>query len=211
MYLTSTGSLCATWNTFNDTETAIMSYHFSLCSKMNRNNCPILRRNLNNKTSICLEQPPVTEGEVYNVLIMATNKVGLSSTSESMDFVIDVTEPDIGEIIISNPLGEGYSLISSSILAKWEGFSDKESGIADYHICIGQEPDLCDIRESISVGKASQYTCYNLSLLSTEEYFVSIRSVNNAGLITDYEASDPFKVDTTGKCSAIELSNYMTI
>ena len=165
---------------------------------VNTNNCPILRRNLNNKTSICVEKPPVTEGELYAVVITATNEVGLSSISKSAHFVVDTTEPDVGEVSTSNPLGKEYNFISSSITASWKSFSDKESGIADYLICIGKEPDLCDVEESISVGKASQYTWYNLSLVSTEEYFVSIRSVNNAGLFTDYIASDAFTVDTTG-------------
>ena len=198
IYLTSKESLCASWNSFNDTETAVVSYHFSLCSKMNRNSCPIPQRNLNNKTSICIEEPPVIEGETYIVVIAATNEVRLSSTSKSSNFLIDTTEPDVGEIIASNPLGKTYSFISSSILASWKSFSDKESGISEYLICIGRKPGLCDLKESVSVGKASQYTWYNLSLVNTEEYFVSIKSVNNAELFTDYIASDPFTVDTTG-------------
>lgn len=189
-------TMCASWHNFSDTETAIVSYHFSLCSN-NRDSCPILRRNLNNKTSVCLEAP-VTEGEMYSVIITATNEVGLSCISKFTHFVIDTTEPDVGEIIASNPLGEEYNFISSSVSARWGGFSDKESGITDYHICIGNEPGLCDIEESISVSKKSQYTWHNLSLVSTEEYFVSIRTVNSAGLFTDYVVSDPFTVDTTG-------------
>ena len=181
----------------NDTETAIVSYHFSVCSKINPGNCPILQRNLNNKTSICVEGPPVIEGEIYSVIITATNEVGLSSISKSAHFVVDTTEPDVGEMVTSNPLGEEYSFISSSITAEWKGFSDKES-CADYHICVGKEPGSCDIKEPISVGKTSRYTWHNLSLVSAMEYFVSIRSVNNAGLLTDHVAFDPFTVDTTG-------------
>ena len=198
MYLTNTEFLCATWNTFNDTETAIVSYYLSLCSKVSRNNCPILRRDLNNKTSICLEKAPVIEGEIYTIVITATNEVGLSSMSKSTHFVIDTTEPDVGEVIVFNPLGEEYSFISSSLSARWKGFSDKESGVSEYLICIGKEPGLCDIKESVSVGKGCRYTWYNLSLVPSEDYFVSIRSVNNAGLFTDYVTSDPFTVDTTG-------------
>lgn len=176
---------------------------------MSRNDCPIFRRNLNNKTSICLEEATVTEGEIYTVVITATNEVGLSSTSKSTHFVFDTTEPDVGEVMTSNPLGGEYRFISSSILAHWKGFSDKESGILEYLVCIGTEPGLCDTKESVSVGKASEYTWYNLSLGSTEEYFVSIRSVNNAGLFTDYVTSDPFTVDTTGiPILALNLGNY---
>ena len=145
-----------------------------------------------------MEEPPVIEGEIYSVIVTATNEVGLSSTSKSTHFVIDTTEPDVGEIVTSNPLGEEYSFISSSITAEWKGFSDKESGIANYHTCIGKEPGLCNVKESVSVGRSSRYTWHNLSLVSTMEYFVSIRSVNNAGLFTDFVASDPFTVDTTG-------------
>jgi hypothetical protein len=165
---------------------------------LNSDRCPISRRNLNNETFICIEEPPVTEGEAYIVFITATNIVGLVSYSKSTHFVIDTTEPNIGEIIVSNPLEDNYRFISSSLLAYWKGFSDKESGILEYHICIGLEPGLCDVQESVSVGKSSQHTWYNLSLVNTEEYFVSIRSVNNAGLSTGYVTSDPFSVDTTG-------------
>ena len=165
---------------------------------MNAKSCPIWRRNLNNKTSICIEEPAVTEGLEYFVEITATNEVGLSSTLQSMHFVVDTSAPDVGEVFASNPLGGKYNFISSAVVASWNGFSDKESGISEYLICIGKEPGVCNLADSVSVGKASQYLWYNLSLVFTEEYFVSVRSVNNAGLFTDYIASDPFTVDTTG-------------
>ena len=165
---------------------------------MNTKNCPISRRNLNKKTSICLEEPPLLEGENYILIITATNEVGLSCTSKSPHFVIDTTEPDVGEVIASNPLGKEYSFISSSVLAHWNSFSDKESGIAEYLACIGKNPGLCDIKESVLVGKTTQYTWNDVNLNATEEYFVSIKSVNNAGLYTDFAASDPLSVDITG-------------
>ena len=132
-------------------------------------------------------------------MITATNEVGLSCTSKSPPFVIDTTEPDVGEVIASNPLGEEYSFISSSVLARWNSFSDKESGIAKYLGCIGKEPGLCDIKESVFVGKTTHHIWRNVNLNATEEYFVSIKSVNNAGLYTDYAASDPLSVDITGR------------
>ena len=67
---------------------------------MNKNNCPILRRNLNNKTSVCIEEQPLTEGETYILMVTGTNEVGLSFTAKSTQFIIDTTEPDVGEVII---------------------------------------------------------------------------------------------------------------
>ncbi len=201
IYLTNKSSICASWNTFTDNETEITNYHFSLCLEQDKHNCAIPARNLNNRTSICIEDPAITEGQSYIIRITATNQVGLSSTVDSPKFIIDTTEPDIGEITALNPLGDEYDFVSSAILASWHGFVDLESGVFDYSVCIGTEPAMCDVTELVSVGNASSYTWYNLSLVHDDEYFVSIKSVNNAGLSTNFTASQPIAVDTTGKIS----------
>ena len=198
IYLTNKSSICASWRTFTDTETEIIAYHFALCLENNKPDCPISARDLNNRTSICIEEPAITEGQSYTIIITATNYVGLSSTAESPAFIIDTSEPDIGGITASNPLGDQYHFISSAILANWYGFIDPESGVLDYSACLGTEPALCDVTELVSVGNASSYTWYNLSLVHNVEYFVSIKSVNIAGLSTNLTASQPISADTTG-------------
>ena len=198
IYLTRKSSICASWNTFIDRETRIIDYHFSLCLEHDKHNCPISSRDLNNRTSICIEEPPITEGQSYIIRISATNQVGLSSTADSAKFIIDTIEPDVGEITASNPLGDEYNFVSSAILARWHGFIDLETGVSGYSLCIGTEPTLCDVTGLVSVGNASSYTWYNLSLVHDEEYFVSIKCGNNAGLSTNFTASQPISVDTTG-------------
>lgn len=195
--------MCASWGTFNDTETAIVSYHFSLCSTFNEVDCAVSERNLANRTSICVEEPPFIEGKPYFVMIKATNEAGLSSTSKSFNFVVDTTEPDVGEVVVSNPLGEQYSFISSAVSARWNGFWDRESGIYEYLICIGKKAGFCDVAESISVNKTSHFTWHNLILNTSEEYFISVKGVNNARLFTSFIPSDLFKVDTTGMLSRV--------
>ena len=198
IYLTSKSSICASWKTFNDSETQIIDYHYSLCLEHNIRNCPIEARHLNNKTSLCIEEPPVIEGESYIVRITATNQVGLSSTLDSPVFIIDTTEPDIGEITALNPLGSEHRFVSSAILAHWNGFIDRESGVSGYSVCVGSKPMLCDVTELVSVWKTSSYVWYNLSLVHDEDYFVSIKSINNAGVSTNFTASQPIAVDRTG-------------
>ena len=97
-----------------------------------------------------------------------------------------------------NPLGDKYNFVSSAILARWNSFIDLETGVSDYSVCVGTEPLLCDVTELVSVGNVSSYTWYNLTLNSDEEYFVSIKSTNNAGISTNLTASQPIAVDTTG-------------
>lgn len=197
-YLTSKSSICASWKTFTDSETQIIDYHYSLCLEHNKRNCPIEARDLNNKTSICIEEPPVIEGQSYIIRITATNQVSLSSTLDSPVFIIDTTQPDIGEIVALNPLGSEYRFVSSAIVARWHGFFDLESGVSGYSVCVGTEPMLCDATELVSVWNTSSYTWYDLSLVHDEEYFVSIKSTNNAGVSTNFTASQPIAVDRTG-------------
>ena len=199
IYLTSKSSICASWDTFTDGETSIVAYHFSLCLEHSKHNCPIPARDLNNRTSICIEEPEVTEGQSYVIHITATNQVGLSTSANTPAFIIDTTEPDIGDVVASNPLGEQYHFVSSAILARWHGFIDRETGVRGYSVCVGTAPSLCDVTNLVSVGKTSSYTWYNLSLIHNEEYFVSIRSINNAGISTNFTTSKPITVDTTGK------------
>lgn len=198
LYLTDKSSICASWE-ITDNETSISNYHFSLCLERDKYNCPISARDLNNRTFICVEEPVITEGQSYVIRITATNQVGLSSTADSPKLIVDTTEPDIGEITASNPLGKEYRLVSSAIFASWNGFVDLETGIRGYTVCIGTEPALCDITTLVSVGNATSYTWYNLSLVHDEEYFVSIKCLNNADVSTNFTASQPIAVDNTGK------------
>ena len=199
LYLTNKTSICASWNTFRDSETEITNYRFSLCLAHSKHDCPIPARDLNNKTSVCIEEPPITEGQSYIVRITATNHVELSSNADSSVFIIDSTQPNIGEITASNPLGSQYNFVSSSILASWSGFIDPESGVSGYSVCIGRDPFSCDVTDLLSVENATSYTWSNLSLLHNDEYFVSIKAANYAGLSTNFTASQPISADTTGK------------
>ncbi|XP_028399178.1 uncharacterized protein LOC114522645 isoform X2 [Dendronephthya gigantea] len=205
IYLTSKSAICASWDTFTDAETSMVEYQFSLCLEHNNQSCPIPTRDLNNRTSVCIEEPEITEGQSYVIMITATNKVGLSSSSASPTFIIDTSEPDIGDVVVLNPLGEQYDFVSSAILARWHGFIDIETGIRSYSVCVGTEPSLCDVTNLVTVGNTSSYTWYNLSLIHNEEYFVSIKSINNAGISTNFTTSQPITVDTT----APPLSNVV--
>lgn len=167
--------------------------------KHNIGDCPVSNRNLNNKTSLCIEEPSLTEGQSYVIKIIALNEVGLSTSLTSSTFIIDTTEPDIGEIKVSNPLGNHYMFVSSNIIARWSGFVDLESGISNNYVCLGRKPMTCDVSKLKAVVNTSSYAWYNLSLVHNEEYFVSLMSVNNAGLSTNLTASQPVTVDKTGR------------
>lgn len=198
IHLSNLKNLCTSWHSFTDLETKIVSYHFSLCLYANQQNCSVKRQSVNNQTSLCIEKPPIIEGQKYIIQILATNEVGLVSTAASKPFTLDNSPPDIGVITVSNTIGKQFDFISTSLLTEWNGFIDRESGIKEYRVCVGTEPGLCNITNNATVGNVFHHTWYNLSLLNSEDYFVSIWSINNAGLSSDYISSEPFSVDTTG-------------
>ena len=207
MYITEKTSLCAMWFISNSTSTRVHQYYLSLCLSRDEHHCPISERDVNNRTSVCIEEPPVAEGVKYFVRVKVKNKIGYSSKVDSSPFVIDTTPPNIGQLIISNPKDKNFEFISSDLLVKWDGFNDMESSISEFLLCVGTNPGMCDTTELISVNNNTKHQWSGLNLLSDNEYFVSIKATNNAGLSTNFSFSKPFSVDTTGKILTI-ISSY---
>ena len=199
MYITEKTSLCAMWFVSNLTSAKVHKYYLSLCRLQDEHHCPISERDLNNRTSVCIEEPPVAEGVKYFVRVKAKNKLGYSSTVDSSPFIIDTTPPNIGQVIVSNLKDRNLEFISTDLLVKWTGFNDVESSISEFLLCIGTNPGMCDTTELISVLNNTKHQWSGLNFLSGNEYFVSVKAINNAGLSTNFSFSKPFSVDTTGK------------
>lgn len=199
MYITKKTSLCAKWFVSKPTLANVHQYFLSLCLLRNEHDCPISERDLTNRTSVCIEEPPVGEGIKYFVRVKIENKLGHSSTVDSSLFVIDTTPPNVGNIIISNPKDRNFEYISTDILVEWDGFNDVESSISEFKICVGTNPGRCDTTDLISLHNDTKHQWSGLNTANNKEYFVSIKATNNAGLSTNFSFSAPFSVDTTGK------------
>ena len=85
------------------------------------------------------------------------------------------------------------------ISVRWEKFSDTESGITEYFVCLGTAPGRCDTMAYTSVGNTTMYKTTHLALQHKSIYYVSVMAGNGAGLRSEAASSSGLFVDKTGK------------
>jgi hypothetical protein len=64
--------------------------------------------------------------------------------------------------------------------ARWTS-SDPQTGIAEYRIAIGSQPNLADVLNWISVGTVTEYTATGLNLVNTKTYYFMVQAKNSSG------------------------------
>ena len=198
-FITAKDAYCVNWETL-DPESDILKNEVSICSSVNIDDCLLRNMDVGIRTTICIADLEFKEGVKYETRIRSTNIVGLASEFSSDGFVVDSTPPVMGELIhIENPpLEESYQFTNSGISVEWSGFSDKESGVRTYHLCIGTQPGGCNVLNFTDVGNSSGYSYQDLQLVQGETYFVSIKAKNRAGLVSDVTSSTGVAVDKRG-------------
>lgn len=203
-YLTAKDSYCVSWDGV-DSESGVLKSDVSVCFVLDINNCLLHNLNVGNKTVICVADLEFKEGIKYVTKIRVENNVGLFTELYSDGFMIDSTPPFIGEIIHMGSsrtsfeeASEQITCTHSLIAVQWKGFLDKESGVRNFYVCVGNQPGECDIRNYTDVRNSTAYTFHNLTLVQGETYFVSVKAENRAGLTSDVKVSDGILVDKTG-------------
>jgi hypothetical protein len=73
---------------------------------------------------------------------------------------------------------------------------DSESEISNYEICLGRSQGECDEIDYLLVGLNTTYTFDNLALRHKENYYVTVKVNNMAGLSTRV-TSNGIKIDIT--------------
>ena len=207
-YITATDAYCVSWET-EDPESSVLKSEVSICSAIDVNNCLPRNMDVGNRTMICIADLELQEGVTYVTTIRSTNIVGADSEFSSNGFVVDSTPPITGEIkhVENAPVEEASRVFTDSeISVEWSGFSDKESGVEKYHLCVGTQPGGCNIMNFTDAGNSTSYTLRNLLLVQGETYFVSIQAENRAGLVSDVKSSVGVTVDKTGNLNGF-LSN----
>lgn len=201
-YFTSKDSVCIGWNVV-DSESGVLKSEVSVCSALNTMDCLLYELDVGNQTFICAADLEIKEGVKYVTKVRAENKAGLTTELFSDGFVVDSTPPLMGEIMYiesSNPIVKetAEQFTHSLIAVKWNGFSDKESGIRSYYVCVGTRPGECNSKNMTNVTGSTTYTFQDLRLVQSETYFVSVVAENRAGLTSDLKTSDVIVVDKTG-------------
>ena len=149
-------------------------------------------------------------GRKYYSTVRALSPLGIVTDSISDGFRVDLTPPNIGQVL--NGIGIGYSSITaqysiSMYSCRWFGFNDPESNIHHYEISITDSQVQSLESEYQNIGIGLKTTLTGLSLVDGETYFAHIVSVNNAGSRSQDALSTGVVIDTT-RPAGYECTSY---
>ena len=108
----------------------------------------------------------------------------------SATFVIDNTIPEMQSVT-----DEKYTTSTTSLKGWWEAV-DTGSDIARYEYAIGTTAGGAQVKDWTDAGTATTATIGGLSLNLTDTYYISVRAVDAAGLVSDVMTSAGVRVAT---------------
>jgi hypothetical protein len=193
-----TNLLAASWNC-SDPESGLSSSgnRYSAFQLFHDGSSSILRSpaSIGSRNSI-VTPVPYQAGGMFQLLIDSENAVGLLTSFASPPFILDITRPVHGDVII-NPMADfdlshtifpisdaPFQTSLTSLSASWPEILDPESGICNFQWAIGQAPYGTDVQDWTSVGILQTATNSTLTLEENRAYYVSVIAINCAGFQT---------------------------
>lgn len=125
--------------------------------------------------------------------------------------VKDITAPNLSGSISD---GTSYVSVSSSPTLTWSAATDAHSGLSKYQIALGSSSGASDVVTWTDIGTVTSYQFTGLSLTRGNNYYPSVRAVDNAGNISSSILGDGWQADSqvnsvTG-ISLLEADNSTT-
>ena len=123
--------------------------------------------------------PSTNAGKIHSLVINNTN--AWSSTNEH-SFKVDWTAPS--NVSVNDGTGSDINITSSSsqIQANWTTATDPHSNVTAYWYAIGTSTGSTNVVNWTNNGSSTSMTHSGLSLTNGQTYYVSVKSVNGAGL-----------------------------
>ena len=120
-------------------------------------------------------------------------EVVAGADTPGVDFYLGTLQPDTTPPETPQVWDDGATQTSTTTLrARWWS-RDLETGIFSYSVAVGTAPGTADVMGWTSVGSRTEAT-FNLTLSVGQTYFVSVRAVNGAGLVSPVGVSDGIRV-----------------
>ena len=162
-------------------------------------------------TSISLSNLSLNDGTTYYASVRATDKANNVSLIKTGDGItIDLTAPITGTISSGTIADIIFTASSNSLLAKWTGFSDAISGIANYEYAIGTTSGGTNTKNWTSNGIDTTVTATSLTLTNGQVYFISVRATDLAGNISSAITTNGFTADLAGPIKGTVLDGLTT-
>ncbi|MFB3850990.1 MAG: fibronectin type III domain-containing protein [Acidobacteriota bacterium] len=190
-YTSSSVQLWGMWSS-SDPETGISYYEVGIGTTPSTPDI-VDWTNVGSATAHTFSGLSLSSGTVYYILCRATNGQNLTSATGASDGItVDLTPPTT-PIVVD---GGEFTSSSNSLTANWSS-QDSESQIAKYMVAVGTSAGLSDVMNWQDYGLSTGGTISGLSLSQGVSYFISVKSVNGAGLVSAIGSSDGITVDRT--------------
>ena len=179
-YFRPNDELYVTWERFEDFESGIAMYDISF----EDSNGSIL--NYTMKTTgerVRLLPTHLLPDKNYRAIVKCINNAGLSTTTESGKFILDNTPPVYRGNENDLPRRR-FRSDPSSIEVTWLPFEDTASPVVDYQVGIGTQAMRDDVQVFTRNGLSRHFENKSLNLEQNEMYYVTIKAINAAELVT---------------------------
>lgn len=102
----------------------------------------------------------------------------LATTEHSTSpLIVDRTPPVAGRVSDGSRFNHdiSYTAVDDSVCANWNGFHDRESGIAKVALLgVGSQPYLADVASLQAVDYNTKESCIDVSLHHGRQYFATV-------------------------------------
>ena len=124
---------------------------------------------------------------------------------------IDWTKPTLSTIADGLSADEDSTINTTEISANWQAGVDYNSGITEYYYCVGTNPFSDDLVAWTNNSTTNNFTETGFSLSLGTIYYVSLKTVNAAGLVSDTICSDGNKVVLYVSSDILDFSQILDI
>ncbi|XP_069134697.1 uncharacterized protein [Argopecten irradians] len=183
------------WSGFSDPHSGLLYYTAGLGTQPSEDD---VRTMTSTGTQTVIRwQHTLVPGAQYFCTVQACNGAGLCTSVSSNGFTTDTSPPVPGVVHVGiDGHHSRYWPHPDTIQAQWFGFSDVESGIRRYEVCIRSiDNEICDILPFTNFLLAD-YMTIPVTLPLDKTLCVIVRAENHLGMSTE-SVSDSFVVDPT--------------
>ena len=152
--------------------------------------------NIDSSSPSCFVESIVTD-TYNNFSTIAVNHINIDWTPPTLSTIADGTAND-----------EDYTTNNTEISANWAAGVDANSDITEYFYCVGTSPYSNDVIDWTSNLLNTNFTQSGLLLTYDSTYYVSLVTVNGAGLYSDTICTDGNTLLTTLYISELNASNF---
>ncbi|XP_052220285.1 uncharacterized protein LOC127837360 isoform X3 [Dreissena polymorpha] len=201
-FITNPQHVIVTWTGFHDNIDATVFgfpeklHYFSIrtgTSAGSSNILDIVRTSMETSAILDLSAPP--DGSQVFFTVNATDYASLSTSSDSLELIIDTSPPLCGGVTFLNNLQRNIFINQELATVRFEGFSDPHSGLSYFNVGVGTMEGVTNIMADTKVF--TNFFEFNLAqMIDGHLYFIIVQAINRAGLVSQY-VSKRFVLDRT--------------